>query len=72
MAVEIETREEMLAALRQHVLQLNALNKNLQSDKNFDDLENECLVAKGSVVHRLSSRKPRRDANASSSNIESD
>ena len=63
----------MLAALRQHVLQLNALSKNLQGDKNFDDLENEWLVAKGSVVHRLSSsRKPHRDANASLSNIASD
>ena len=41
MAVEIETGEEMLAALRQHIFQLNALSKNLQSGKNFDDLENE-------------------------------
>ena len=44
MAVEIETGQEMLAALRQHILQLNALSKNLQSGKNFDDLENEWLV----------------------------
>ena len=41
MAVKIETGEEMLGALREHILQLNSLSKNLQSNKNFDDLENE-------------------------------
>ena len=44
MAVEIETGEEILEALRKHILQLNALSKNLQSNENFEVLENEWSV----------------------------
>ena len=44
MAVEIETGEEILKALRKYILQLNALSKNLQSNENFEVLENEWSV----------------------------